>query len=47
MFRIPSGKSPVGENCEAVCGDGMVVSPEQCDDGNSNSGKLIIHFPPN
>lgn len=28
----------VGGTCSPVCGDAVVISPEQCDDGNTNDG---------
>ena len=41
MFRSTQGMSKVGTSCEAVWGDGMVAPPEQCDDNNSDNGKII------
>lgn len=33
-----TGYKQSGNNCTTVCGDGLTISPEQCDDGNTASG---------
>ena len=35
---IEDGWECIGEGCEEVCGDGIIVGQEECDDGNTNPG---------